>query len=50
MMYDVMVYDHTQHNGNISFTEADLAKMSFTPDKDFLVLNMYDGTSYQEDK
>ena len=40
MMFDVMVYDHTQRNGNVSFTEADSAKMSFTPGKDFLVLNM----------
>ncbi|MCI2083060.1 MAG: methionyl-tRNA formyltransferase [Bacteroidales bacterium] len=48
MMFDVMVYDHTAHNGNTNFTEADSARMNFTPDKDFLVLKMYSGTSYQE--
>ena len=48
MMYDVMIYDHTKHEGNTNLIEADSAKMGFTPDKDYLTLDLYHGTSYQE--
>ena len=48
MMYDVMIYDHTKHNGNTNLIEADSAKMGFTPDKNYLTLDLYNGTSYQE--
>lgn len=48
MMYDVMIYDHTKHDGNTNLIEADSAKMGFTPDKDFLTLDLHHGTSYQE--
>lgn len=45
---DVMIYDHTKHQGNVSLTVADWGKMELTPDKRFLVFRLYDGTNYEE--
>jgi lipopolysaccharide export system permease protein len=45
---DVMIYDHTQHLGNVSLTVAKWGKMELTPDKRFLVFKLYDGTNYEE--
>jgi lipopolysaccharide export system permease protein len=45
---DVMVYDHTKHQGNISLTLAEYGKMELTPDKRFLIFRLYKGTNYEE--
>ena len=45
---DVMVYDHTKHQGNISLTVAEYGKMELTPDKRFLIFRLYKGTNYEE--
>jgi len=45
---DVMVYDHTKHQGNTSLTTAEWGKMELSPDKRFLVFRLYNGTNYEE--
>jgi lipopolysaccharide export system permease protein len=45
---DVMVYDHSKHQGEISLTIADWGKMELTPDKRFLVFRLYNGMNYEE--
>ncbi len=45
---DVMIYDHTKHQGNVSLTVAAWGKMELTPDKRFLIFRLYNGTNYEE--
>jgi len=45
---DVMVYDHSQHNGNTSMTYAEWGRMELTPDKRFLIIRLFDGINYEE--
>jgi lipopolysaccharide export system permease protein len=45
---DVMIYDHTQHQGDVSLTIAKWGKMELTPDKRFLIFRLYDGINYEE--
>ncbi len=45
---DVMVYDHTKRQGNISLTTAEWGKMELSPDKRFLVFRLFNGTNYEE--
>jgi lipopolysaccharide export system permease protein len=45
---DVMIYDHSKHQGNISLTMAQWGKMELTPDKRFLIFRLYSGTNYEE--
>jgi lipopolysaccharide export system permease protein len=46
MMYNVMIYDHTQHRGNVDVTVSDSAIMKITPDKQFMLINLYNGRKY----
>lgn len=48
MMYDVMVYDHSQNKGNTTLTLADSAMMKMSKAKDYLTFTLYNGTNYQE--
>ena len=48
MMYDVMVYDHSDHKGNVALTVADSAKMGLSPDKTYLSFEMFHGMNYEE--
>jgi lipopolysaccharide export system permease protein len=45
---DVMIYDHTKYQGNISLTLADSGYIETTPDKRYLLFNLYRGCNYQE--
>jgi lipopolysaccharide export system permease protein len=45
---DVMVYDHTQHLGNVSLTTAEWGRMELSRDKKFLVFRLFNGTNYEE--
>ena len=47
-IHDVMIYDHTKHEGNVSVTIAKWGKMELTPDKRFLIFRLYEGTNYEE--
>ena len=48
MMYDVILYNHTDRNGNVSLVAADSGVIKSTVDKDALVLTLYSGISYDE--
>lgn len=50
MLYDVMIYDHTKGQTNESVTVADSGFMKITQDKKFMVLNLYNGVNYSEEK
>ncbi|HSN50095.1 MAG TPA: LptF/LptG family permease [Bacteroidales bacterium] len=45
---DVMVYDHTHHQGNVSLTVAEWGKMELSPDKRYLVFRLFNGSNYEE--
>jgi lipopolysaccharide export system permease protein len=48
ILYDVMIYDHTHSKGNTSVLIADSGKMALTPNKDFLLVELYHGKKYEE--
>lgn len=48
MMYDVILYNHTKNNGNVSMVVADSGMIKSTVAKDALVFTLYDGVSYEE--
>ncbi len=48
MMYGIMVYDHTAHNGNTTVSLADSATIRMAKTKDYITFTMYSGANYQE--
>lgn len=48
MLYDIMIYDHTEDKGNITVTVADSGTMKITKDKKYMILNLYSGETYSE--
>ena len=48
MMHNVMVYDHSKNNGNISVTIADSGIINMSSDKTCLTFTLYNGTNYEE--
>lgn len=48
MMYDLIIYDHTENDGNCKMTMADSGRIEITPDKQYLMFNLYNGCSYTE--
>ncbi len=48
MLYNILIYDHTEKRGNVAVTYADSGKMIITPDKKDLVFNLFHGRSYYE--
>ena len=52
MLYDLLVYDHTDRNRNAvneNVTRADSGFIEITEDKKYMVLSMYDGENYIEE-
>ncbi len=49
VLYDVQVYDHTAHKGNISVTMADSALLKISKSKDYLTFTLFHGSTYRED-
>lgn len=47
-LYDVMIYDHTEHQGNIKVTTADSATIALSPSQKEIVFTLYDGYNYNE--
>lgn len=45
---NVMIYDHTDNSGNKKVVVAEKGKMELSNDKNFLVLTLYNGSSYEE--
>jgi len=46
MMYKILIYDHTENRGNVSVTMADSGYMNISKDKKFMVMTLYHGGSY----
>ena len=49
MLYDIMIYNHSEDNGNRDVTLADSGTMIITPDKRYMVITLYSGTNYVEE-
>jgi len=50
MLRDLLIYNHTGHKTNESVTIADSGFLKITEDKKFMVLNLYNGINYSEEK
>lgn len=50
ILYDLLIYDHSQNKPNLSVTVADSGFLKITEDKRYMVLNLYHGVNYQEQK
>ncbi len=50
MLYDLLIYDHTGNKPNESVTVADSGYLRMTDDKRYMVLNLYSGVNYSEEK
>ena len=48
MLYDVMIYNHTNNNGNRNLIIADSAIMKMADDKSYFSIQLYSGTDYQD--
>lgn len=48
MLYDLKIYDHTAHKGNVSVTVADSGRMKMTADRRNLVVTLWSGYTYSE--
>ena len=48
ILYDLMVYDHSRTQGNMSVTIADSGVIRLTPDKQNLLFTLFDGNTYEE--
>ncbi len=48
MLYDVMIYDHSEDRGNVNVSVADSGKMEVTKDKKFMTVTLFNGQSYTE--
>ncbi|MBQ8644756.1 MAG: LptF/LptG family permease [Bacteroidales bacterium] len=48
VMHNVMVYDHSKGQGNISLTVADSGIIKMSSDKSSLTFTLYNGTNYEE--
>ncbi len=50
-IYDVLIYDHNSYNNKkVSVITASKGEMFTTADKQFFVMNLFDGTQYNETK
>jgi lipopolysaccharide export system permease protein len=50
MIYDLLIYDHRERQGNTQVTVADSGVMSTSADKLFMDLTLYSGNMYKEVK
>lgn len=50
VLYDLLIYDHTQNKSNESVTVADSGYLKITEDKQYMVLNLYNGINYSEEQ
>lgn len=48
MLYDIMIYDHTDRKGNTSTLIADSGIMALSPNKDYLFIKLFHGKKYEE--
>jgi lipopolysaccharide export system permease protein len=50
MLYDILIYDHTDNKANESVTVADSGFLEITEDKKFMVLTLFNGTNNSEEQ
>jgi lipopolysaccharide export system permease protein len=50
MLYDILIYDHSDRSGNRVVTHADSGSMQMTENSQHLVITLYAGETYSEDK
>lgn len=50
MLYDLLIYDHTRNKVNESVTVADSGYIKITEDKKYMVLTLYSGVNYSEER
>ena len=48
MLYDVMIYDHSDNDGNVNVSISDSGKMEITQDKKFMSITLFNGQNYTE--
>lgn len=48
MLYDVMIYNHSDNQGNVNVSISDSGKMEITNDKKFMSITLYNGQNYTE--
>ncbi len=48
MLYNLLIYDHTEKRGNVKVTVADSATMKMSANNRYMILTMYNGHSYSE--
>ncbi|MBN2213087.1 MAG: LptF/LptG family permease [Bacteroidales bacterium] len=48
ILYDLKIYDHSEKKGNISVIVADSGYMKMTADESNLIINLWNGYSYNE--
>ncbi len=46
----IMIYDHTSGKGNVSVTIADSGYLNMSDDKKYMVLNLFNGENYSDEK
>jgi len=47
-LYNIMIYDHTKNEGNVSVTVADSGTMKMSEDKKYMVLTLFAGQAYTD--
>lgn len=47
-LYEVLLYDHTEHQGNTKVTTADSATIALSPSQKEIIFTLYDGYNYSE--
>lgn len=48
MMYDMMIYNHSLHKGNRIVNLADSGRMYMSSNKQYMVIELYNGSRYEE--
>ena len=49
-LLDIMVYDHRDRKGNVNVTLADSGYLNISDDKNFMILTLFNGESYTDEK
>ncbi len=47
-LQNVIIYDHSANRGNVKVVMAKSGKMAMSEDEKFLIINLYEGNSYEE--
>jgi lipopolysaccharide export system permease protein len=50
LMYDMIIYDHTDKRGNVAVTRADSGYMKLTSNKTHIIVKLFHGYAYEENK